>query len=397
MPRRCLFVIHYPVFGGPHNQALRLAPTLRSLGWETVVLIPDERGNAAERLRAAGIQTLEAPLGRLRASADPRLHLRFVGGFPREVRQIRSLIRELEIDLVLLGGLVNPHGAIAGRLERLPIVWQILDTLPPPALRRGLMPLVTRLAGAVMCTGETVARAHPGAVGLGERLVLFFPPVDVELFRPDPAVRSRARNELGLSPDEPVVGTVGNLTPMKDHATLVRAAAVLHRIHPRARFAILGSSYEHRRGYADELLHAGEELGLQPHRDLILRDPGERVAELAQAFDVFWLSSRSRSEGLPTVLGEAMALGLPVVATRVGSVAEAVGGGGLLVPPSDPGALARAAAQLIEDPSARSAIGEEGRRWASEKFSVEASAAAHLRAFEIACDRASPGGVREQP
>ena len=145
MPRRCLFVIHYPVFGGPHNQALRLAPTLRSLGWETIVLIPDQPGNAAERLRAADIPTLEASLGRLRASADPRHHLRFVSGFPHEVRLIRSLIRELQIDLVLLGGLVNPHGAIAGRLEGVPIVWQILDTLPPRALRRGLMPLVTRL------------------------------------------------------------------------------------------------------------------------------------------------------------------------------------------------------------------------------------------------------------
>ena len=393
MPRRCLFVIHYPVFGGPHNQALRLTPALRALGWETTVLIPDEPGNAAERLRAAGIQTIEAPLGRLRATADPRRHLRFAGGFPREVRLIRSLIRELQIDLVLLGGLVNPHGAIAARLERVPVVWQILDTLPPRALRRALMPLVTRLAGAVMCTGEAVARAHPGAVGLGERLVLFFPPVDLELFRADPAVRSRARSELGLGPDEPVVGTVGNLTPMKDHDTLVRAAAALHRLHPPTRFVILGSSYEHRSGYADEVLRTAEELGLQPNRDLILRDPGERVAELAQAFDVFWLSSRSRSEGLPTVVGEAMALGLPVVATQVGSVPEAVDGGGLLVPPSDPDALARAAAQLIEDPSARAAIGEEGHRWASERFSVEASADAHIRAFDIACGRASRRAV----
>ena len=152
----------------------------------------------------------------------------------------------------------------------------------------------------------------------------------------DPAVRSRARGELGLGPDEPVLGTVGNLTPMKDHDTLVRAAAALHRMHPGTRFVILGSSYEHRGGYADEVLRTAEELGLRPGRDLILRDPGERVAELAQAFDVFWLSSRSRSEGLPTVVGEAMALGLPVVATQVGSVPEAVDGGGLIVPPSDP-------------------------------------------------------------
>ena len=322
--RRCLFVIHYPVFGGPHNQALRLAPALRSRGWEMVVVLPDEPGNAAGRLRAAGIQTLETPLGRLRASPDPRLHLRFAAGFRPQVRLLRSQIRELGIDLVLVGGLVNPHGAIAGRLEGVPVVWQILDTYPPPAVRRTVMPLVTRLAGAVMCTGATVARAHPGAEGLGERLVLFFPPVDLEMFRPDPAVRSRARDELGLDADGPVVGTVGNLSPMKDHPNLVRAAAIVKREQPDTRFVILGSGHGHRHGYAEELLGAGEALGLEPGVDLILRDPGERVAELAQAFDVFWLSSRSRSEGLPTAVGEAMALGLPVVATRVGSVAEAL-------------------------------------------------------------------------
>jgi glycosyltransferase involved in cell wall biosynthesis len=391
--RRCLFVIHYPVFGGPHNQALRLAPALRSRGWEMIVVLPDEPGNAAQRLRAAGIQTLEAPLGRLRASADPRLHLRFVSGLRPQVRFLRSQIRKQRIDLVLVGGLVNPHGAIAGRLEGVPVVWQILDTYPPPAVRRVVMPLVTRLAGAVMCTGATVARAHPGAEDLGERLVLFFPPVDLELFRPDPAVRLRARGELGLSPDGPVVGTVGNLSPMKDHGNLVRAAAILQQTHPGTRFVILGSGHGHRLGYAEELLDAAERLGLQPDRDLVLRDPGERVAELAQAFDVFWLSSRSRSEGLPTVVGEAMALGLPVVATRVGSVAEALERGGVLVPPGDPDALARAAAQLIEAPSARAALGEDGRRWASEKFSLEASADAHVRAFEIARERATVSRV----
>jgi glycosyltransferase involved in cell wall biosynthesis len=389
--RRCLFVIHYPVFGGPHNQALRLAPALRARGWETVVVLPDEPGNAAERLRAAGIQTLEAPLGRLRASTDPRLHLRFAAGFRPQVRFLRSQIRELGIDLVLVGGLVNPHGAIAGRLEEVPVVWQILDTYPPPAVRRAVMPLVTRLAGAVMCTGATVAQAHPGAEELGERLVLFFPPVDMELFRADPAVRSRARDELGLDSDGPVVGTVGNLSPMKDHPNLIRAAAIVKREHPETRFAILGSGHGHRHGYADELLDEGKRLGLEPGVDLILRDPGDRVAELAQAFDVFWLSSRSRSEGLPTVVGEAMALGLPVVATQVGSVAEALERGGVLVPPGDPDALARAAGELVESPSARAELGEEGRHWAGERFGVEASADAHIRAFEIAGVRAGRG------
>ena len=82
MPRRCLFVIHYPVFGGPPQPGLEVdagAPLAR-LGDDRPD--PDEPGNAAERLRAAGIQPVEAPLGRMRATADPRRHLRFFGGFP---------------------------------------------------------------------------------------------------------------------------------------------------------------------------------------------------------------------------------------------------------------------------------------------------------------------------
>ncbi len=73
--RRYLFVIHYPVFGGPHNQALRLAGPLAASGWETVVLLPDEPGNSADRLRDAGIEVVTAPLSRIRATADVRRHL----------------------------------------------------------------------------------------------------------------------------------------------------------------------------------------------------------------------------------------------------------------------------------------------------------------------------------
>src|SRR5438552_3354462 len=74
--RRYLFVIHYPVFGGPHNQALRLAAPLAAAGWETVVLLPDEPGNSADRLREAGLEVVTAPLSRIRATRDVRRHAR---------------------------------------------------------------------------------------------------------------------------------------------------------------------------------------------------------------------------------------------------------------------------------------------------------------------------------
>jgi hypothetical protein len=110
---RPLSIIHYPVFGGPHNQALRLAGPLRRLGVKTTVLLPDEPGNAASRLQAAGVDVITVPLHRVRATANPAAHLRFAVRFWPEIDAVRRVIRERRIDLVQIGGLINPHGAIA--------------------------------------------------------------------------------------------------------------------------------------------------------------------------------------------------------------------------------------------------------------------------------------------
>jgi hypothetical protein len=129
------------------------------------------------------------------------------------VRAIRRLIRDRAIDLVQLGGLVNPHAAIAARQEDIPVVWRILDTRPPMALRRIMMPLVLRLSDVVMTTGRAVAEVHPGAAGLGERVRPFYPPVDPDVFSAEDGDRDSARAELGFAPEDVVLVSVGNLNP----------------------------------------------------------------------------------------------------------------------------------------------------------------------------------------
>jgi glycosyltransferase involved in cell wall biosynthesis len=191
---------------------------------------------------------------------------------------------------------------------------------------------------------------------------------------------------LGFGLDDVVVGSVANLSPMKGHRTFIHAAALLRRSHPETRFLLLGADYEYRPAYAKALWREAEALGLRLGRDLVVRDPGPHVADLAPALDVFWLSSEGRSEGIPTALGEAMALGLPVVATRVGGVPETVDDGftGFLVPAEEPGALAKATTSLLEDAGLRRRMGERARARACERFSIEACVEAHLRAFAVA-------------
>lgn len=384
-----LSVIHYPVFGGPHNRNASVIPLTAECGVETTVLLPDEPGDAAERMRAQGVDVVTAPLHRLRAQTNLRVHARMLASFPGEVRRIRQLIRARQIDLVLVNGLVNPHAAIAARLEGVPVTWQLLDTFPPRALRLALMPLVRLLADSLMTSGVEVARAHPGASTFGERLVSFFPIVDTDRFRPDPALRASARRELGLPEDAIVVGNVSNLNPMKGHLTFVRAAGSLKSSYPDVRYVILGGSYDHHADYIASIRRESQAVGLDAGEQLMVRDPGTRVAELAAAFDIFWLTSEPRSEGLSTVVGEAMALGLPVVATDVGSVSESVDHGttGFMVPPRDPEALATATRPLVVDPKLRSAMGIAGRHRAEALFNGAACTRKHLSSFEAAVAR----------
>lgn len=392
-----LHVVHYPVFGGPHNRALHLQRPLAARGWQTVVLLPDEPGTAADRLRSAGVEVVTIPLHRLREKKDPRVHLRFARDLPVEVARIRRLIHERSIDLVLVNGLVNPHAAIAARFEHVPVVWQLLDTRTPAALRQGMMPFVTRLADVVMTTGMEVACVHPGATALGDRLVSFFPPVDTALFRPDAERRALARAELGLQPGDVVIGNVSNVNPQKGHRTFIRAAAALRGERPGVRFVILGATYQNHAVYAEELWREASSLGLRLGHDLIVRDPGPRVAELAPAFDLFWLTSDPRSEGIPTVIEEAMAMAMAPVAVDVGAVREAVEDGvtGFVVPPLDPAAIAAATLRLLDDPALRVRMGKEARRQAVERFDTEVCADTHVRAFEVAIAHAAqrPGAA----
>jgi glycosyltransferase involved in cell wall biosynthesis/ubiquinone/menaquinone biosynthesis C-methylase UbiE/uncharacterized protein YbaR (Trm112 family) len=388
---KLLSVIHYPIFGGPHNRNIRIAPLLRRAGIDLTVLLPDEPGDAAERLRATGVPVVTLPLHRIRGSRQLEPHVELAGAFRREVEGVRSLIREGGYDVVLINGLVNPHAGIAGAREGVGVVWQLLDTHHPPALRRVLMPLVISRSDVVMSTGTAVAAAHPGALALGDRLVTFFPAVDFDLFAPNDERRLAARVELGLGEHDVVVGNVSNLNPMKDHRNFVRAAARVHERRSHVRFVILGAEYEHRASYVRDLIAEASSLGLEDGKSLIIHEPGSRVAELEPAFDVFWLTSRPASEGVPTVVGEAMALELPVVTTDVGSVREAVADGvtGSVVPPLDPQALAEATLPYVESAQLRRTTGMAGRERALELFSTEACAAAHVEAVERAAARAA--------
>ncbi len=388
---RVLSVSHYPVFGGPHNRNMRLAPALEKSGAHLVMLLPEGPGTAAAILQGSGVDVVQIPLGRLRATRDLRIHLRTLARFGGEVHAIRRLIRKERIDVVQLNGLANPHAALAARKESTPVVWQILDTYTPPLIRYAMAPLLRRYADVVMSTGMRVAEMHPGALMGMDRLVTFYPPVDTHLFKRDLMARVAMRKEIGIPDTSLVVGTIGNMNLQKGHDNFIRAAAYLKSTVKDVRFLILGQGPKAHSKYIEDLWRLAAALGLRRGEDIVQVDPTGKVHRIAQVMDVFWMTSRSRSEGIPTAMEEAMALELPVVSFDVGSIQELVQDGvsGFLIADQSPERLAELTAIHLLDPRTRVRIGQAGRRFVEEHATVEICAEQHMSAYRVAMERAS--------
>jgi glycosyltransferase involved in cell wall biosynthesis len=188
-----------------------------------------------------------------------------------------------------------------------------------------------------------------------------------------PAPRCALRRESGVPGSAVLVGVVARLEPEKGHADLVAAWPDVVAAAPDAWLAIVGE------GSQCEALRAQAAALSAPARDqIIFTGRREDVAALTADLDIAVLPSLREAQGISIL--EAMARRKPVVASAVGGIPEVVADGvsGLLVPPSDPAALAAAIARLAASPELRTHMGDAGYRIVAERFSMEA----HVRQIE---------------
>lgn len=193
--------------------------------------------------------------------------------------------------------------------------------------------------------------------------------VDVQSIDAASSTRARTRRHFEFGTEHVVFGTVSRLAPVKGHSYLLRAATSVIGVEPRSRFLIVGDGPE--RVKLEALV---QELGLSS----VVTFAGMRsdVPAMLSAMDVF-VQPTSVVEGLPLAVTEAMAARLPVVATDVGGVREAVKNGvnGFVVRPCDVSALASALIAVSSDPTRRRAMGLKSRQLCDAEFSTEIMAA----------------------
>ncbi len=209
----------------------------------------------------------------------------------------------------------------------------------------------TRYVGVCAAIRDAAAGRMPGR----EADALAIPSM-VDLAAFDPAARAPTRAALGLAADTPLIGWVGRLDAKKRVEDFIAAAALVHAERPEARFLVIGGPDAFMPEYAQRLREQASALGL----DHVLSFLGDRadIPELLSALDVFvWLS---RGEGMPHVIAEAGAAGLPVVATADNGTLEQIEDGvtGLFVPHEAPDDVAAAILRLIDDPALRRRLGD---------------------------------------
>ena len=272
---------------------------------------------------------------------------------------------------------------LAGRRLDVPVVVSILGGelahLPDIGYggQRGLVD--RRLTASALHLAQ---RVTVGSRGLRERELLRRPAlqwrvlplgVDTARFAPGPAAPPASR-----LPGNPRVLNVASLLPVKDHATLLGAFALLLRRVPGAHLSIAGDG-----PLRDRLLAQALELGIAGRVSFLGAVPHDALPDLYRQAEVFVLSSRSESQGMAVL--EAAASGCPTVGTAVGVVPE-LEDGARVVPTADPEALAAALSEVLGDEEARRRMGGAALRIARERFSLETTVAG----FRALYDELSP-------
>lgn len=359
MKLRILHLITGLTRGGAESMLVRLLATMDSQAFDNRVLCLGAETPLAAVLRNQGVPTLCLGLKK-----DPSALWRIPGFFLEDVPWQPQ---------VLQGWMY--HGNLAAYLAsrilagQAPMVWNIrvgidhMNTYRP--LTRTLIRLGARLSQAAdrVLYNAVTAREQHEAIGYRVDRSLWIPNgFELDRFRPDPDARAQVRQELGLPLETPLLGQFARFHPEKNQGLFLSALAQLPS-HVHGLLAGQGINEEQ-----PTLMASVRGHGLEGRVHLL----GERtdLPRLTAALDI--AVSPSWNEGFSNVLGEALACGVPCVATRVGDSEALVGPAGRTVQPGDLAAMVEALGWLLTlSPPERASLGEAGRRRMVAEFSME--------------------------
>lgn len=378
---RILHVITGLETGGAEHTLLRLIEGGLREQFECTVLSLSGEGIYGSLMRQAGISVHS-------------LHMKSSMPVPGAFLEFRKLLRQLKPDVVQ-GWMY--HGNFMASLSRVlsgtrpAVVWNVRHALYDVRDEKPNTRLVIRacryLSGQTqkIIYNSALARRQHESFGFStDKGMVIHNGLNLERWRPDVEARACIRNELDIPDDALVIGHVARFHPLKNHIAFLKAITpVMDRV-PSVQLVMAGKEIDERNSI------------IKPYIDLLpagrVRLLGERqdIAQLMTAMDVMCQSSIS--EAFPNVLCEAMAMGIPCIATDVGESACIIGDTGYIVPPRDDQSLSNALEQMITLPKEeRKAMGVAARARIQMKFELESSVKQYVRLYEALIENQGEG------
>jgi glycosyltransferase involved in cell wall biosynthesis len=327
-------------------------------------------GPFAEEVASVGIDTVVIPTRRAR----------YLHETVRAIWLIRRLIRKRQVDLVF-GNMAMGHiyGGLAALRTQARAVWFEHVVVERPDL-------VTRLAASIPASrvyvNSQATRTGFQRVGSHSRVEQIVLGIDLSNFHPARILPGNFRREFSVPRHVPLLVTVGHFWPGKGHVVVLEAFLRIIARFPEARLILAGGEPPGRHGlYTRVLQQSVTDMGLDDR--VIFTGCRGDMAEVLRDADLL-LHGAVSPEGFGLALLEAMAMGVPVVATRVGATEELVveGQTGYLAPPGNAEVLAELALYLLSNPDRRVLMGKAGRRRAEEMFSDGQMISAFEQSFE---------------
>ena len=361
---RVLFLVRSLRQGGAERQLVALACGLHRRGWPVSVVCCYGGGVFQAELERAGVPLIDL---RKRGRWD-------VAGFAwRLLRTLRTSHAEIVHGYMTLGNMLALLAPAARPGTR--VVWGVRSTVIDRTRRDWLSRMnfrmscsAARLADHIIANSEAGA-AHHASLGYPHTRIEVIPNgIDTERFRFDAEGRRRMRSNWRIDDGRMLVGLVGRIDPMKDHATFLRAAALLAARDERMRFVCIGGGNSR---FAHGVRTLATQLGLDPR--LVWAGPRNDMAAVYSALDI--AVSSSCGEGFSNVIAEAMACGRPCVVTDVGDSARIVGDCGMVVEPGNPPALAAAVehlANVLGQPGEAARLHAAARARIEDSYSLDA-------------------------
>jgi glycosyltransferase involved in cell wall biosynthesis len=334
---KIVFLHRFKVVGGAERQLVELARGLHQRGHEVTLVTFYPGGVMLGDAERAGLRIV---------SLDKSGRWDVI---PFLLRLIRTLARERADVVHGYLGFANALLVLTKPIHRAPVVWGVrssdIDISRYHRLARfdaWIEQTLSRFPDLILANSHA-GKAHAISRGFPSDKITVIPNgIDLDRFQRDEAGRLKVRAEWGVGEDERLIGRVARMDPQKDYPTFLRAAAIFARKRPETKFAVVGHD---RYGSQGELAALAAELDLGDR--VIWAGQRTDMAAVHSAFDLC-VSSSAFGEGTPNVLAEAMACGTPCVTTDAGDSAITVGELGIVVPRSDPQALAAGICQALD-------------------------------------------------